>query len=285
LLASSVMVASRTGITQEKLRGATAATAAKAAVEATRTEDNDEYKDAIEECALAMNEAGYLTTEEAPTEERALTKGAAPDVQEPSLTKSNGKGKGGYGKSQSRPEAWPIPLKVPKQVQKEYIQDVLEDIPPNAANVLGPLQDTAVNAEQTLIESDMEESDQMNTKEVAALATEYYALTPGDKDEPVNEVDSDGTINTKDKDRSSRWKRNPREEEEQSGRSRSRNPIAADNNEHNPTARKRTVKGNRSDTDDNERHFLQLTQTQQGIANTSEHNTKEDNKKKKRTLK
>ena len=72
----------------------------------------------------------------------------------------------------------------------------------------------------------------------------------------------------------------PREEEEQSGRSRSRNPAATDNNEHNPTARKRTVKGNRSDTDDNERHFLQLTQTQQGSVNTAEHNNKEDNKKK-----
>ena len=138
-----------------------------------------------------------------------------------------------------------------------------------------------------MIESNIEESDQMNTKEVEAIATEYFALTPGDKDkdEPIYEVDSDGTNNTKDKERSSRWKRNPREEEEQSGRSRSRNPAATDNNEHNPPARKITMKGNRSDTDDNERHFLQLTQTQQGIATTSEHNNKEDNKKNKRTLK
>ncbi len=118
MLATSVMVASRTGITQEKLREAAAATAAKAAVEAPRTEDNDEYKDAIEECALAMDEVDDGTTEVTPTEERALATGAAPDAPEPPVAKSNGKGKGGYGKSQSRPEAWPIPPKVTKQVQK-----------------------------------------------------------------------------------------------------------------------------------------------------------------------
>ena len=84
----------------------------------------------------------------------------------------------------------------------------MDDIPPNAANVLGPLEDTTESVEQTLIESNIEESDQMNTKDVEAIATEYFALTPGDKDkdEPVHEVDSDGTNNTKDKERSSRWK-------------------------------------------------------------------------------
>ena len=53
----------------------------------------------------------------------------------------------------------------------------------------------------------------MNTEEDNALATEYVLLTPGEKDDPGNEVDSDGTNNTKDKERSSRWKRNPRDEE------------------------------------------------------------------------
>jgi hypothetical protein len=38
------------------------------------------------------------------------------------------------------------------------------------------------------------------------------------------------------------------------------------------------VKGNRSDTDDNARHFLHLTQTQQGIANTPKQTNKEDKK-------
>jgi hypothetical protein len=158
-------------------------------------------------------------------------------------------------------------------------------LPPNAANVLGPLQDTIENVEQTLAESNVEESCQMNTEELNELVTEFIISTPGDKDDPGNEVDSDGTNNTKDRERSSRWKRNPREEEEQSGRSRSRNPAATDHNEQHQPAKKRTMKGNRSDTIDDARHFLQMTQTQQGIADAPEHTNKEDNKENKRTWK
>ena len=90
------MVASRTEITQQKWMKANANLAAKAAVEAERMEENDEYKDAIEECALAMSQTGDLTAEVKSSEEGgASATGAAPKVPEAAVTKGNGKGKGG----------------------------------------------------------------------------------------------------------------------------------------------------------------------------------------------
>ncbi len=113
------MVASRTEITQQKWMKANANLAAKAAVEAERMEENDEYKDAIEECAVAMSQTGDLTAEVKSSEEGgASATGAAPKAPEAAVAQGNGKGKGGYGKSQSRPEPWPIPQKPAKQAQK-----------------------------------------------------------------------------------------------------------------------------------------------------------------------
>ena len=85
----------------------------------TPTEENEEYKDAIEECALGLNVADDEATEvKTSTEEGATATGAAAEVPEAAASKGQGKGKGGYGKSQNRPEAWPIPLKVAKNAQK-----------------------------------------------------------------------------------------------------------------------------------------------------------------------
>ena len=96
-------------------------------------------------------------------------------------------------------------------------------------------------------------------------------MTPGDRGELENEEDSEGTNNTKDKERSSRWKRNPRKEDkEETGRSRSRNPATTNNSAHNQQVKKKTLKGNRSDPDNDSRHFLHMTQTQKGAAKASE---------------
>jgi hypothetical protein len=187
-----------------------------------RGEAPDEELDAgasIEERAAVqedkLKKSNVDTAEKQAAEEGRTSTGAtskAPAV----ATLGEGKGKGGgYGKSSlgKGPEAWPVPIKPTNSVQKEYIQDVLEDTPVNAARVLGHLEDTEENFEQTLAESNIEESDQMSTGEIVAVATEYFVMTPGDRGELENEEDSEGTNNTKDKERSSRWKRNPREEE------------------------------------------------------------------------
>jgi hypothetical protein len=88
-----------------------------------RTEENEEYNVAIEECALGLNVADNVATEvKASAEEGATATGATSKAPTAVTAQGQGKGKGGYGKSPNPngkgPEAWPVPLKVVNKVQK-----------------------------------------------------------------------------------------------------------------------------------------------------------------------
>ena len=141
------------------------------------------------------------------------------------------------------------------------MQNILDDPPPNAGHVLQPLEDTAEGGETTMAEG--------TTEDTAASSGSLKNDICGIMDMSATDNDGQETIDEskevnilKEKDRLTRRQRAQGEEEEDgdAANERSRSRPQAPNSA--APRNKRTIKGMRSDPDD-DRHATQLLKSEE----------------------